>query len=169
MWRNAHPAICGFWAALDDSCLQALHIPNKEFKVGSHISVDRIGNWLRIKLPSGRYLSYPSPLGDDWTSSFMGIDPYTKQWKRISTYSGKRAENIVQGGAADILMDGLLAADEEDYNPVLSVHDECIAEPPDDERYSEKHLSKLLVESSLWADGLPLAAKGFSAHRYRKG
>ena len=169
MWRNAHPAICGFWAALDDSCLQALHIPNKEFKVGSHISVDRIGNWLRIKLPSGRYLSYPAPRGDDWTSSFMGIDPYTKQWKRISTYSGKRAENIVQGGAADILMDGLLAADEEDYSPVLSVHDECIAEPPDDERYSEKHLSKLLVESSLWADGLPLAAKGFSAHRYRKG
>jgi hypothetical protein len=168
MWRAAHPAICKFWEDLDRACTLATHTANKEYKVGSHISVDRVGNWLRIKLPSGRYLSYPAPRGDDFTSSFMGVDPYTKQWKRISTYSGKRAENIVQGGSADILMDGLLAADEDGYNPVLSVHDEAITEPPDTEGYTDKALSKLLIESSLWADGMPLAAKGFTAKRYRK-
>ena len=112
MWRAAHPAICNFWAELDAACKMATQVPNKEYKVGQHITVDRIGNWLRVKLPSGRYLSYPAPRGNDYTSSFMGIDPYTKQWKRLSTYSGKRAENIAQGGAADILMDGLFAADE---------------------------------------------------------
>jgi DNA polymerase bacteriophage-type len=168
MWRAAHPAICKFWEDLDRACTLATHTANKEYKVGSHISVDRVGNWLRIKLPSGRYLSYPAPRGDDFTSSFMGVDPYTKQWKRISTYSGKRAENIAQGGSADILMDGLLAADEDGYNPVLSVHDEAITEPPDTEGYTDKALSKLLIESSLWADGMPLAAKGFTAKRYRK-
>jgi DNA polymerase len=168
MWRDAHPAICTFWGELDQACSMALKVPNKEYKVGRFISVDRIGNWLRVKLPSGRYLCYPSPRGDDYTSSFMGVDPYTRQWTRISTYSGKRTQNIAEGVGADILMDGLLAADEAEYNPILSVHDEALTEPPDLPRYNDAHLSQLLVESSLWADGLPLAAKGFTSARYRK-
>ena len=131
MWRAAHPAICNFWAELDQACKMATRVPNKEYPVGRHISVDRKGAWLRIKLPSGRYLNYPAPRSDDYTSSFMGIDPYTKQWRRINTYSGKRAENIIQGIAADHMVDGLLAADAAGYNPVLSVHDEAITEPPD--------------------------------------
>jgi DNA polymerase bacteriophage-type len=168
MWRAAHPAICAFWEELDQACKMATKVKDKAYAVGKHISVDRRGNWLRIKLPSGRYLNYPAPRGDDYTSSFMGVDPYTRQWKRISTYSGKRAENIVQGGSADIIMDGLVAADEGGYAPVLSVHDEAITEPPDEDQYSDKGLSKLLVEASPWAAGMPLAAKGFSAKRYRK-
>jgi DNA polymerase bacteriophage-type len=167
MWRHAHPAITKFWEALDLAYKCATVQKNKEFKVGKFIVVDRRENWLRIKLPSGRYLSYPAPR-HEWQSSFLGVDPYTKQWKRISTYSGKLAENIVQGGSADILMDGLLAADEANYQPVLSVHDECISEPPDESSYDGLRLSELLVSSSLWADGLPLSAKGFTAYRYRK-
>ena len=168
MWRAAHPAICTFWAELDQACHMALKVPNKEYKVGHFIRVDRQGNWLRIRLPSGRYLNYPSPRGDEYSSSFMGVDPYTKQWTRISTYSGKRAQNIAEGVGADILTDGLMAADDAGYNPVLSVHDEGITEPPDEDRYNDKDLSRLLVESSLWADGIPLAAKGFTSYRYRK-
>ena len=168
MWRAAHPAICDFWAGLDQACGMALKVKGKEYKVGHHISVDRQENWLRIKLPSGRYLSYPEPRGDDYSSSFMGVDPYTRQWTRISTYSGKRCQNIAEGVGADILMDGLLAADCAGYNPILSVHDEAITEPPDELGYDDSRLSRLLVESSLWADGLPLAAKGFTSARYRK-
>ena len=168
MWRAAHPAICQFWAELDQACSMALKVPNKEYKVGSHISVDRVKAWLRIRLPSGRYLNYPSPRGDDYSSSFMGIDPYTKQWVRISTYSGKRAQNIAEGIGADVLCDGLLAADDAGYNPVLSVHDEAITEPPDEDAYNDKHLSQLLVSASQWAETMPLAAEGFTALRYRK-
>lgn len=167
MWRAAHPAICQFWKDIEDATKAATHVPGKAKKVGL-LSVDRQGNWLRIRLPSGRYLCYPAPREGDYDSSYLGIDPYTKQWKRVTTYSGKRAENIVQGGCADILMDGLLAADENGYNPVLSVHDEGICEPPDEERYNDKDLSRLLIESSLWADGLPLAAKGKTTYRYAK-
>jgi DNA polymerase bacteriophage-type len=168
MWRAAHPAICKFWEDLDVACKSAMLQPNKEFKVGAHILVDRRSNWLRIRLPSGRYLCYPAPRGDEYTSSFLGVDPYTKQWKRISTYSGKRAENIVQAIAADHLMEGLLAAEQAGYRPTLSVHDEVICEAPDTEQYSDAGLSALLVRPSIWGSGLPLAAKGFMAHRYRK-
>jgi DNA polymerase len=168
MWRAAHPAIVNFWSELDQACKMAVRVANKEYRVGQHIVVDRVGAWLRIKLPSGRYLNYPGSRADDFTSSFLGVDPYTRQWKRLSTYSGKRAENIVQGIAADQMMDGLMAADEAGYNPILSVHDEAITEPPDDPRHNDEHLSELLVGASLWADGVPMAAKGFTAHRYRK-
>lgn len=168
MWRAAHPAICNFWAELDSACKMATKVKGKKYRVGERISVDRVGNWLRVRLPSGRYLNYPAPRGDDYTSSFMGINPYTKQWERLSTYSGKRAQNIAEGIGADILMDGLLAADEDGYNPILSIHDEALTEPPDEDRYNDKHLSELLIQSSLWADGIPLAAKGFTSYRYRK-
>jgi DNA polymerase len=172
LWRSAHPMIVAFWEALGNAESNAVRHPGKQFKAGERITVDRIGNWLRIKLPSGRYLNYPAPrikIDGYFTSrSFIGVNPYTKQWGRISTYPAKDAENVCQGGCADILMDGLLAADEAGYNPVLSVHDEAITEPPNDDRYDDKGLSRLLVESSLWADGMPLAAKGKVAYRYSK-
>ncbi len=168
MWRAAHPAICTFWAGLDQACRMATKTKGKEYKVGQHISVDRQTNWLRIRLPSGRYLCYPAPRGDDYSSSFLGVDPYTRQWVRISTYSGKRTQNIAEGIGADVLMDGLLAADAAEYRPILSVHDEAITEPPEDDIYTDAELSRLLVSSSLWAEGMPLAAKGFTSNRYRK-
>jgi len=167
LWRAAHPAICAFWAGLEQARAMAVRNPGKQYPVG-RVVVDRKGAWLRIKLPSGRYLNYPGPKDAEFEHSFMGMCPYTKQWKRLSSYSGKDAENVVQGIAADHMMDGLLAAEDAGYNPVLSVHDEALTEPPNDPAYNDKHLSKLLVESSLWADGLPLAAKGFTATRYRK-
>lgn len=172
MWRAAHPMVVAFWETLDNAIKDAIRSPGKKFKAGERITVDRVGNWLRIKLPSGRYLNYPAPRvktdGYFTNRSFVGVNPYTKQWGRIATYSGKDAENVCQGGCADILMDGLLAADEAGYNPVLSVHDEVICESPDKDHYSDKGLSRLMVESSLWADGLPLTAKGKVTYRYAK-
>jgi DNA polymerase len=168
LWRDAHPAIVKFWSELDEATKGATRQANKAFPVGKHIIVDRKGNWLRIRLPSGRYLCYPAPQGDDYTSSFLGVDPYTKQWGRISTYSGKRAENIVQAGSADILIDGLLAAEAAGFVPVLSVHDEIICDSPDEDKFNDKELSRLMVSSSPWAAGMPLAAKGKVMYRYQK-
>jgi DNA polymerase len=146
----------------------AIKVAGKAYPVGEHVVVDRVGAWLRIKLPSDRYLNYPSPRADDFTSSFLGVDPYTRQWKRLSTYSGKRAENIIQGIAADHMADGLLAAEAHGYNPILSVHDEAICETPMSDEFDDKALSRILVASSPWARGVPLAAKGFTSGRYRK-
>lgn len=167
LWRAAHPAVCAFWKAIETAVKAAMANPGKPYRAGL-VSADRVGNWLRILLPSGRYLSYPAPRSDDFNMSFVGVNPYTKQWDRIGTYSGKLTENIVQGSSADLLIDGLVACDDAGYNPVLSVHDELVTEPPDDPRFTDKGLSKLMIESSPWAAGMPLAAKGFTAYRYEK-
>lgn len=175
LWRKAHPAITAFWKELEDGVRSAVKKPGVVQRAGK-VEIDRYQKWLRLKLPSGRYLSYPamhiakdfSDFNDFGSLKFTGVNPYTKQWGRIATYSGKLAENIVQGGSADILMDGLLAADDASYDPVLSVHDEVIAEPPDRPEFTDKGLSKLMTESSAWAVGLPLSAKGFTGYRYKK-
>jgi DNA polymerase len=65
-------------------------------------------------------------------------------------------------------MDGLLAADDAQYNGILSVHDEILTEPVDQEEFNQAGLSRLLTSSSLWADGLPLSAKGWEGLRYHK-
>lgn len=167
MWREAHPGIVQFWSDLEKAVKTVINQPHKVVTVG-RLTIDRKGNWLRIKLPSGRYLSYPSPRGGEYDTSFVGINPYTKQWCRISTYSGKLAENIVQAISADILMDWLVAADDDGFNPILSVHDEIITEPDDIPEYDDKRLSALARKCSPWAAGLPLSAKGFTAKRYKK-
>ena len=167
MWRDAHPAIVAFWSSVEQALTMAVRNPGKTCRAG-RVTFDRRGNWLRVRLPSGRFLSYPAPRVGERDQSFIGIDPYTKQWKRISTYSGKIAANITQASSADLLMDGIVAADEAGYEPVLSVHDEIICEPPDEDGYDDKELSRLMIQSSPWAAGLPLAAKGFTAYRYAK-
>ena len=168
MWRQEHKAIVGFWYALENAIVMAIHHPDRGVDVG-RVRVDRRGNWLRLRLPSGRYLSYPAPRFSEQTgASFVGVDPYTRQWKRLSTYSGKLAENIVQATAADILIDGQIAAEAQGYPTVLTVHDELLAEVPNTDRYSVKELSRILTTSSPWADGLPLTAKGFETERYYK-
>ena len=175
LWRQAHPATVAFWHDIESAVRKAIANPNVAFTVRS-IVVDKKGTWLRIRLPSGRYLCYPSPrVGTETVDgetrsviSYMGVDQYTKQWKRIKTYSGKLVENITQASARDVLAYGLVAANEEGYSPRLTVHDEIICQPPDLEEFNDKHLSSLLATVPVWCEGLPLAAKGHTSYRYVK-
>jgi DNA polymerase bacteriophage-type len=59
-------------------------------------------------------------------------------------------------------------AEDAGYKIVLSVHDELLTEVPDLSEYSHETLSKIMSTNPPWAPGLPLAAAGFEAYRYRK-
>jgi DNA polymerase len=54
------------------------------------------------------------------------------------------------------------------YEIVLTVHDEIIAEAPDSDEFNAAHLAGLMSTVPAWAEGLPLAAAGFEAYRYKK-
>ena len=165
MWRKANPAISQFWRDLEDAAKVALMGASKVIRVGK-ISFDAKGTWLRMRLPSGRYLSYPAARIVSNKIRYLGLNTYTRKWCSLSTYGGKLAENATQGFAADILYHGLLRADKQDYKLVLSVHDEAVTEADLD--HTVKGLNKCLSTVPSWAVGLPLAAKGFKGYRYRK-
>lgn len=168
LWRKAHPATVQYWTSLEEAMVMAITTPGRQFPV-RNVVFERLGNWLRIRLPSGRYLCYPSPKVDEKGISYAGVDAYTRQWKRIRTYGGKIAENIDQAASCDVLKHGELLAEEAGYYVVLPVHDEVVSEPPDTDDYTLQGLIDLLATNPVWAPGLPLAAAGFTGYRYKKG
>jgi DNA polymerase len=124
--------------------------------------------WLRIRLPSGRYLSYPKAEIDDGRITFDGTNQFTRKWERVETYGGKLVENIVQAVARDVFMTGMVGAEKLDYGVCIRVHDELITEVPDTADYSVEQLAWVMSTNPSWAVGLPLAAAGFETYRYKK-
>ncbi len=169
LWRRAHPNTVKFWYDCERASRSAISNPGEVYRANS-LAFRRAGGWLRVRLPSGRYLCYPSPeVDEDGRVSYMGVNQYTRRWERIGTYSGKWAENSCQATARDVLAAGLLAAEAAGYGPVLHVHDEIICETPDDPSFSAEGLAALMSQGTQWSVGLPLAAAGFETYRYQKG
>lgn len=167
-WRAAHPATTSLWADMGTAVRQAIQRPGETFRVRT-IAVRRDGNWLRVRLPSGRYLCYINPeVADDGQISYMGVNQYTRQWARIKTYGGKLVENLVQAWARDVLASNMREIELAGFEIVLTVHDELITETADDPAFSTERLAARMSTPPSWAPDVPLAAAGFETYRYRK-
>lgn len=166
-WRDAHPNIRQFWKDIDEAVRGAIGTPGQTF-LCRMIKVRRDGNWLRIGLPSGRALCYPSPEIVDGKITYMGVNQYSRKWARLDTYGGKLAENITQAVARDVMAANMPHVEDAGYQIVLSVHDELLSDAPDEPTFNPEHLSSILAAVPKWAPGLPLAAAGFEGLRYRK-
>lgn len=167
-WRAAHPEISSLWKELSEKVKAAIVQPGRTLDCRC-LKIRRDGSWLRIRLPSGRYLCYPSPQVDQSGQiTYMGINQYSRKWSRLKTYGGKLFENICQAVARDVLANNMPLIEEAGYEIVLTVHDEDITEAPDSPEYNEQHLSELLASNPAWAPDMPLAAAGFETYRYRK-
>ena len=173
-WRKAHPRTRNLWYDMEAAARSAINNLGESFAVRDLITFDVKADaqgiaWLRMKLPSGRYLCYPHPQVSDSSSlSYEGINQYTRKWERLDTYGGKLTENAVQAIARDVFMHGMLRAEEAGYSVCIRVHDELVCETPDEPAYTSEGLATLMATSPSWAAGLPLAAAGFEAYRYRK-
>jgi DNA polymerase len=148
--------------------LQAIDNPGEQFTIGAHLYAIRTRNWLRVVLPSGRVLSYPSPRNEGGKISFMGMNQYSRKWSRISTYGGKLVENFTQAAARDVFKSAYPAVMDAGYEIGMPVHDELVTDTPDEPGYNPEALAALMSRVPQWAPGLPLAAAGFEGYRYRK-
>jgi DNA polymerase len=167
LWRRGTSAIATIWPELKDGAINAIENPGNTFEV-RRFKLRRDGAWLRILLPSGRYLTYPSPQVKGGAITYMGNNQYTRKWQRLGTYGGKIFENACQGLAGDFLKANMPRIEAAGYEIVLTVHDEVVTEAPDKPEFNAAHLSELLATVPAWAPDMPLAAAGFSTYRYRK-
>lgn len=167
MWRDAHSHIRDLWQWLDDSVKTAISTPTHTQRYDK-LAIRRDGMWLRIRLPSGRYLCYPNPVVKDGKIFYKGINQYSRKWQTINSYGGKFFENICQAVARDVLASNMPLIEKAGYQIVLTVHDEVICEAPDTADFNAEHLSQLLSTVPPWGDGLPLSAGGFESYRYKK-
>lgn len=173
LWRSRHPTFAdeetGMWKLLENACRSAILTPGVTFNVKA-LKIRRDGAWLRIVMPSGGTLCYAAPQlhGDKQEISYMGINQYTRRWQRVKTYGGKLLENITQSGSRDVFAENMPAVEDAGFEIVLHVHDSNITEAPDTKEFSGERLADLMSVVPAWANGLPLAAKGFQTYRYRK-
>lgn len=176
-FRSMYPEIPRFWNLI----FKAVTYTTETYRPcgGYNLLVERDEEFLRIKLPSGRNLSYHRPRMDmvpaPWDKTkqiksftYMGMNA-KNQWVRIGAHAGLLTENIVQSIAGDILWRGLSNASDAGLNPVLHVHDEIGVESDDD--CAEKDLNTLvecMTRKLEWAPDMWLGADGFITKRYTK-
>lgn len=174
-WRAKHPATVTFWYALQRAAIAAIKLPGTVHTVTclSITCQEYAGNkWLQILLPSGNRLCYFNPgLTEDESIFYYGMasDEDTsgaRVWTRCYTHGGKLTGNVCQTLARDVLAYAMPRIERAGYDLILTVHDEVVAEAP--ESLDEGPMVRILATNPPWTAGLPLAAAGFSAPRYKK-
>jgi DNA polymerase len=179
-WREASPEFPASWRELNDACIQAVQRPGLITEaLAGKVRFKVTGGFLWLKLPSGRRLAYCQPVlvwkpaPWDREKKIPGVEAWavnskTKQWQKRSIYGGLLFENIVQATARDLMADAMLRLEDGGkYLPLLSVHDEVIAEA-DADADDVAEFEGIMCSLPAWADGCPVKADGWSGHRYRK-
>ena len=175
-WRLAHPATAnrdnGVWKQLKDAAICAVKEPGKVFTIDTRlVKFCVVGDWLYLKLPSGRRIAYYKPSvgeserGD--TLHYRGIDTDRRIWMDTMTYGGKLMQNVAEGVGRDLLVCGMQNLEQRGVPMVMCVHDEAVGESPVGTLTKDEAM-KVFLTRPTWAAGLPLAAEGFVERRYRK-
>lgn len=175
-YRSKYYLVKEEWYGQEKAAIKATQYRGQRVVCG-RVTWQVIGRFLYCTLPSGRRLAYPDPQVRDrampWgdvkpSLTFMGINTYTRQWQRQVTYGGMLVENIVQAISRDIMAEALLRCEASQvYIPILSVHDEVLAEARIGAG-SVKEFETLVAQCPLWATDCPISAEGWSGSRYRK-
>ena len=178
-WRARHPGIVRCWRDAEDCAIKALEHPGKWFPFAHGklaFGAKRIGgvNFLIQRMPNGRRiykahakLTSVKKFGRErFEVHYWGVDSITRQFVPVSTYGGDLFQSCVQGTAYDLMMAGWENVERDDFEVILSVHDELVAESHPDR--SVANFEALMAELPGWAAGCPVAAAGYAADRYRK-
>lgn len=194
-WRNASPAIVEMWGGqgrgwpgrsnyrkeyygLEGIFVQAVLYPGQVFECRG-IKAYMVGDCLKLRLLSGRELSYQQPRlspsqrrEGEFAITFMTWNTNPKYgppgWQPMHTYAGKLFENVVQAVAHDILRAAILRVEAAGYPVVLHIHDEIASEVPEGFG-SVEEFERIMSEREWWFADWPVSvAGGYIAKRYRK-
>jgi len=194
-YREANAAVPELWQNYELAAIAAIEEPGSAFRTGRCTFFVRDG-FLWVELPSKRRLAYRDP-SIGWrvreyevtdvievdgkkvettrtvrtqpqkTVEFWAVNSKTKKWNAERTWGGTLTENIVQATARDLMMPAMVRLEKRGYQALLMVHDEGICENFKDKGNIEEFVEEL-CRRPVWAEGLPLEAKGWKGPRYRK-
>ncbi len=166
LWRKANPMITNLWWEMDRAVRRT--IKSRYTNEVNGLKIFAYGNYLFIRLPSGRKLAYVNPcIGlnrfNEEAINYDGINK-DRKWSKLVTYGPKIVENIVQGIARDILLFAMKNLSK--YRIVAHVHDEVIIEADEGDRVED--ICSIMARVPDWAKGLLLKAEGYECMSYRK-
>lgn len=175
-YREKYAKVQQMWWDQEAAAIAAVQCRGKRVECGytSWFIRDR---FLYAQLPSGRCLAYPDPRVDKrptpWgvlkpSLTYMGVNPYTRQWTRQHSYGGLLVENLTQAISRDIMAEAMVRCESTGiYQPVLSVHDEIVCEAHPAIASVEEYDS-LVAECPAWAEGCPVGTESWAGARYSK-
>ncbi len=173
-YRQVHWPIPALWKNIEAAAARAIMKPGSVHKLNK-VAIYVSGNFLNIKLPSGRRLRYFKPrLSQKQLAGgrmvpqihYWGMDHH--QWSECVIWGGIFTNHIVQGIARDLMVNGIFNIENAGYDFLLSIHDEGLAEHAEG-KGNLKEFVGLMTKLPSWADGAPITANGWTGKRYRKG
>ena len=169
-FRSQHPRLTALWYNLDRNIRAAIGNPKVVYAPCSYLKLWTEWTagmlYLRVQLPSGRKLAYPSPLIENGDITYWGAVLATTQWGRVKMYGAKMFENICQAIAADIMAHGAINAESKGMMPFALIHDQALA--VQDSGQSPESFAQALSQVPSWATGLPLKVEAKVAPYYSK-
>lgn len=175
-YREKFWRVKNLWRDMERAAINAVNEPGRKFRCGKVIWFVE-GTFLYCELPSGRRLGYPDPeihpymmpWGEEKDClTFMSINMYSRRWERSKTYGGMLVENVDQAVSRDLMAEGMLRCERSGlYVPVLSIHDEIVAECPIG-KGDVHEFEQMMATVPAWGTDCPVKAEGWSGARYRK-
>lgn len=184
IYRSLSPEIVDWWYKLEQAALDCVSEGTPQ-TVG-RITFDMRAPFLRMRLPSGRYLHYCRPrieqveiefedeeTGEVVISKKIGltyerVSQTSGKWVRRSNHGGRFIEQAVQAIARDLLMEGLRNADDEGFEIVGHFHDEIVTLVDEDSPLDVEKLVSCMTRLPKWAEGMPCRAEGYDDPFYHK-
>lgn len=135
--------------------------------------------WERIAghFESREEIEYSMKMGDSFFYPNAQIDKTFKTWEisfyghvkgklygRVKTYGGDMLQSATQGTAADLLAYGAIEAEKRGFEPLLLVHDQCLATGVGD----KEDFRQAMTTVPPWFEGFPLDADADEVRSYCK-
>lgn len=177
-YRAARPLLIEKWAHFNEAAIKATEHPGYEIPVDQtgRFTMYREGEYLFMRLPSGRDIAFPFPemrqemrfgkMQDCLTAEWTDSD--THQWGRRVLSGPGTFQSAVQASACDVIMEGNMNVEREGMPVILRVHDETLSMVPDDDRYTPELYTKHLCDVGEWTKGMPVGANCWEGGRYGK-
>lgn len=175
IWRKTHPKVVAFWYELEGAAKRAIVDRGKVYAAGKHIKFQCRNeggmNFLLMRLPSGRMISYPKPHIQADRIIHFGNIPLTQKWGDLSIWGGTLANNSCQGVCADVMTNAAHNLERSGYEICTLIHDESLVywqQKHRDAGLTPEGFNRCMTTLPVWASGLPVASDGGVVPFYRK-
>lgn len=165
-WRAANKAITKLWWDTDEAVRRLIKTGLTQ-DLPHGMKLYKQGPLMKLRLPSGRDLSYVKPKIIQDSITYEGPIQSTGAWGLIESYGPKFVENITQAVARDCLAESIVRLEEAGLPVVFHVHDEVILDVPK-KKSSAEEVAEIMGQPIEWAPGLPLRADAYECQYYRK-
>ena len=183
VYRELSPEIVQSWYDLENAAMECVN--TGETQEAGMFVFDRRGPFLRMRLPSGRFLHYCRPRiemcemtwedengemqrNKKWGLTYERLSQATNKWVRRQNHGGRFIEQGTQAVALDLLDTGLRNADRAGFEIVGHYHDEMLTLVDEDSPLGLADLIREMTTTDKWAGNMPVSAAGYEGTFFKK-